>query len=58
MLTDGSVGSVSVTRSLDATFGLDREAVSAAKQWRFKPGTKDGKPVAVRVAIELTFTLK
>jgi TonB family protein len=39
-------------------FGLDQQAVDAARQWTFKPGTKDGKPVAVRVHIELTFTLK
>jgi protein TonB len=47
-----------VSRSLDSTFGLDQEAIKAAKQWLFKPGTKDGKPVAVRVMIELTFMLK
>ena len=55
---DGDVGNVQVTRSLDTEFGLDNEAVKAAKQWKFKPGTKDGKPVAVEVTIELTFTLK
>ena len=37
--------------------GLDQEAVSM-KQWQFRPGTKDGKPVAVRVQIESTFTLR
>jgi TonB family protein len=58
VLADGTIGGVSVTRSLDNVFGLDQEAVKAAKQWLFKPGTKDGKPVAVRVSIELTFTLK
>ena len=58
VLADGKVGNVTVARSLDSTFGLDQQAVKAAKQWKFKPGTKDGKPVAVRVSIELTFTLK
>ena len=28
------------------------------KQWEFKPGMKDGKAVAVRVHVEMTFTLK
>lgn len=57
VLTDGSVGDeVTVTRSLDED--LDKEAVKAAKQWKFRPGTKDGKPVAVQVNIELTFTLR
>jgi len=58
VLADGTVGDVKVGRSLDSVYGLDQEAVAATKQWQFKPGTKDGKPVAVRVAIELTFTLK
>ncbi len=54
--TDGDVGAVSVVQSLDPE--LDEQAIKAAKQWRFKPGTKDGKPVNVQVSIELTFTLK
>lgn len=54
--TDGTVTDVRVTRSLDTT--LDQEAIKAAKQWRFKPGTKDGKPVPVRISLEMTFTLR
>jgi hypothetical protein len=27
------------------------------KQWRFKPGSKDGLPVAVVIEIEMSFTL-
>jgi periplasmic protein TonB len=56
--TDGSVTDVQVVRSLDSTFGLDQEAVKAAGQWRFQPGTRMGEPVAVLVTIELTFTLR
>jgi TonB family protein len=55
---DGTPGDVRITRSLDPMYGLDEEAVKAARQWRFRAGTKDGKPVAVRIEIELTFTLK
>ncbi len=58
VLPDGTVGSVEVVRSLDSTFGLDQEAIKAAKQWRFRPGTRFGEPVAVLVTIELTFTLR
>lgn len=54
----GDITDVTVTRSLDTEYGLDNEAVKAAKQWKFKPGRKDGQPVAVIVTIELTFTLK
>jgi TonB family protein len=57
VLPNGTVGSARVVKSLDATFGLDDEAVKAAKQWRFQPGTRDGVPVPVAVTIELTFTL-
>ena len=55
---DGMVGDVKVTRSLDRTYGLDDQAVTAMKQWQFKPGTKDGKPVAVQVDVMINFTLK
>lgn len=55
---DGSVGDVQVIRSLDSTFGLDQEAIKAAKQWRFAPGTRLGEPVPVLISIELTFTLR
>jgi TonB family protein len=58
VLPDGSVGNVQVAKSLDPTFGLDQEAIKAAKQWRFQPGTRLGEPVAVLVTIELTFTLR
>ncbi len=58
VLPDGTVGRVEVVRSLDSTFGLDQEAVKAARQWRFMPGTRQGEPVAVRITIELTFTLR
>ena len=55
---DGSVGDVQVTQSLDKEYGLDDEAVKAARQWEFKPGTKDGKAVPVQISLEMTFTLK
>lgn len=55
---DGTVGDVQVTRSLDSTFGLDQEAIKAAKAWRFAPGTRMGEPVPVLISIELTFTLR
>ena len=56
--SSGDVGDVKVTRSLDKEYGLDEEAIKAAREWKFEPGTKNGKPVAVQVTLELTFTLK
>jgi periplasmic protein TonB len=58
VMPDGSVGEVKVTRSLDPVFGLDQEAIRAAKQWRFRPGMRQGQPVPVIITIELTFTLR
>jgi TonB family protein len=58
VLKDGAVGDVTIKKSLDQEFGLDEQAIKALKQWKFKPGTKDGKPVDVSVSIEISFTLK
>jgi protein TonB len=58
VLPDGSVGDVWVTRSLDQRFGLDEEAIKAARQWRFRPGVRMGEPVPVIVTIELSFNLR
>ena len=55
---DGTVSDVQLVRSLDPTFGLDQQAIAAAKKWRFVPGTRLGEPVPVLVTIELTFTLR
>jgi TonB family protein len=58
VLTDGTVGDITITRSLDRKYGLDQQAILALKQWVFSPGKKDGKAVPVAVTIEMTFTLK
>jgi TonB family protein len=51
----GAAEDFNVTRSLDP--GLDANAITAVSQWRFKPATKEGKPVAVFATIEVTFHL-
>jgi protein TonB len=56
--TSGDVTEIKILRSLDPTFGLDQEAIKAARQWRFAPGTRLGEPVPVIVSIELSFTLR
>jgi TonB family protein len=38
--------------------GLDDKAVEAVSQWRFDPAKKDGKPVAARINVEVTFRLE
>jgi TonB family protein len=56
--TDGSFTDAKVVRSLDTKYGLDEEALKAARQWLFAPGTLRGVPVRVAVTIEMSFTLK
>jgi TonB family protein len=55
---DGTLHEIRIARSLDATFGLDQEAIACVRQWRFRPGTRQGKPAAVYVTIEVAFTLR
>lgn len=56
VLADGTIGDVTVVCSLDPIHGLDQAVVEAAKKWTFKPGTKDGITVAVRVTIQNAFS--
>ena len=58
VMPDGTVSDIRVRRSLDQRFGLDYQAISAVKEWRFEPGTRDGKPVPVRIVMELEFNLR
>jgi protein TonB len=58
VLPNGTIGEVRIMKPLDKQYGLDQEAISAAKQWLFRPGTdKDGKPIPVIVTIILEFRL-
>src|SRR5205085_2659650 len=50
---DGTAGNVKVLQGLGK--GLDESAQQTVATWRFKPGLKDGKPVAVRVNITINF---
>jgi TonB family protein len=52
---DGRTRDIQVRHTLG--LGLDEKAVEAVKNWRFEPGMKDGKPVAVLVSAEVTFRL-
>jgi periplasmic protein TonB len=60
VLPDGSVDPrrIRITRSLDRALGLDDQAIRAVARWRFRPGTLKGRPVPVRISVELTFTLR
>jgi TonB family protein len=56
VLTDGTVQIVQLMKTSNPK--LSDAAREALSKWRFKPGTKDGKPIPVRVSIEVSFRPK
>jgi TonB family protein len=52
---DGRVYHPRVARALG--MGLDEKAIEKVLTWKFKPATKDSKPVAVEVSVEVQFNL-
>jgi TonB family protein len=54
---NGTVDQPRIIRSLG--YGLDQEAIRVVvNEWRFKPGSLNGRPVDVYATIEITFTLR
>jgi len=53
--TDGVPYNVKVVRSLG--FGLTDKAIEVVKTWKFEPGTKAGKPIAMQIRVEVAFHL-
>jgi hypothetical protein len=46
-------------RNLEANrIDADQEALKAAAQWRFAPGTRMGEPVSVVTTLEFAFSQK
>ena len=52
---NGDVKDARVIKSLG--LGLDEKAIEAVNKWKFRPGEKDGKPVAVTATIQVNFRL-
>jgi TonB family protein len=50
---DGRPRDVKVNRGISPE--LDQAAVDAAEKWRFQPGTKEGKPVSIKISVEFDF---
>ncbi len=53
---DGSVDGIRVLDSLDSR--LDENAVRALSRWHFRPGIKNGEPVAVEAVVQIPFRMK
>lgn len=54
----GKDGRVKDTRVIKSIPMLDEAAVAAVRQWVFKPAMSSGKPVAVWVAVPISFSLR
>jgi TonB family protein len=52
---DGKPSDIRIVQGLG--LGLDEQAIAAVMQWRFKPGTRNGKPVRVATQIVVSFRL-
>lgn len=52
---DGRVHNASIKRPLG--MGLDEKSIEKVLTWKFKPGMRDGQPVAVEVSVEVSFNL-
>jgi periplasmic protein TonB len=55
---NGQCGDVRIARAFAPTFGLERQALEAARRWRFRPGMRDGQPVPVLVNLEIEFNIR
>jgi TonB family protein len=53
--TRGQARNITVRQSLG--LGLDERAVEAVRQWRFRPGAVNGKPVVTPAVVEVYFRL-
>jgi len=53
---EGTVRDAKVTTSLEKS--LDQQALDTVSKWKFEPATKDGKPVPVRIAVEMSFNIR
>jgi protein TonB len=52
---DGSIGELRVLQPAGGNCGFEAAAIDAVRQWRFKPATKDGTPVAVYFTLVIEF---
>jgi TonB family protein len=52
---EGTVRDAQIVSGLEKD--LDKQALKAVSTWKFEPATKDGKPVAVRIRVEVDFRL-
>jgi TonB family protein len=52
---DGSVDSIQLVRGIDEQ--LDANAINALRQWKFRPGAKQGIPIELEAIVHIPFRL-
>jgi TonB family protein len=55
VLPDGSTGHLRIAKP--AGLGLDEQALASVSHYKFKPATKDGKPVTVDLYVDVNFQI-
>ena len=55
LTAEGKPHDIKVIKSLRSD--LDQKAIDAVNKWKFEPATKDGKPVAVQLMVQVDFRL-
>ena len=56
VIEDGSVSGVTLLSTADAE--LDRAAIDAVRQWRFRPARDGGRAIPATVTVEISFAVK
>ncbi|RMG43562.1 MAG: energy transducer TonB [Acidobacteria bacterium] len=55
---DGTVGDIEVLRAPMPDLGFTEAAIAAVRQWRYRPGVQNGRPVDVYLTVTVNFTLQ
>jgi protein TonB len=58
VLADGTIGKIGPKEEIAGHPSFTAAAVAAVQKWCFEPGLKDGRPVAMEIAIPIRFALE
>jgi len=53
-----ATGEVEAVEVLEGEVSLAKAAVAAARQWKFKPAYRNGKPIPAKISVPLDFYLR